>query len=349
MKKKILIIIALLMITDLYAEDLQLEKIAEFKNSFKDENSICTSYNIEPNEVTGNTMIISSKGQILIHCRDKNVVFEFDEANKKLKRVFKTNFLVDATYGHFSQITDNHYVFFAHNGSFYIVDSNFNLTARIEMLDKWDIRTHLREAYYDEEADIIFYIGYGFNPSMGCIAHPSLDDEKNRNNYKNAGKTMEDLEEGKYAPHLTLDEDNDLYIDGIRNKWSNTIYETKKYIVSIDNSIKRINAFDRHESEYFYYTIPEKEEVESIAFHPNGDYYLLSLNWDTKMFTIWRIENTWDPEWRKNWYKEHEKAVIAKKMEKDSVNKIMTCNDNLRLRNEEETDSKVITTMQKGT
>ena len=60
------------------------------------------------------------------------------------------------------------------------------------------------------------------------------------------------------------------------------------------------------------------------------------------MHTLWRIENTWDSKWREQWNKEHETGKVT-------VNKILICNDNLRLRSEEATSSNVLTTMQKGT
>ncbi|SEQ07123.1 hypothetical protein SAMN04487977_102388 [Treponema bryantii] len=49
------------------------------------------------------------------------------------------------------------------------------------------------------------------------------------------------------------------------------------------------------------------EEIESIAIHPSGDIYILRINWQTNKHTLYCIENTWDPQWREQWYKEHQK------------------------------------------
>ena len=51
------------------------------------------------------------------------------------------------------------------------------------------------------------------------------------------------------------------------------------------------------------------EQIESIAIHPSGDIYILRMNWQTNTHNLYYIENTWDPEWREQWYKDHPSAV----------------------------------------
>ncbi len=46
----------------------------------------------------------------------------------------------------------------------------------------------------------------------------------------------------------------------------------------------------------------ENEQFESVAVHPSGDIYVLRMNWQTNKHSLYRIENTWDPEWRTQWY-----------------------------------------------
>ena len=50
------------------------------------------------------------------------------------------------------------------------------------------------------------------------------------------------------------------------------------------------------------------EQIESIAIHPSGDIYVLRMNWTTNTHNLYRIENTWDPEWRASWYDAHPDA-----------------------------------------
>ena len=141
--------------------------------------------------------------------------------------------------------------------------------------------------------------------NSNSIVNPSFDEVQNQKNFRNAEETRELLNNGNYAPHLTLDSNNGLYIDGVRCRWNATAYETKDYIVSLIQEDSYINVFDRTESEYLYYTIPEDEKLESFTYHPNGDWYFLTINWTTDTHTLWRIENTWDSQWREQWNKEH--------------------------------------------
>ena len=195
-------------------------------------------------------------------------------------------------------------------------------------------------SYYDEETDILFFRDH--NAKIHCIEHPSLDENQNKKNYRNAEETINLIKSEGFAPHFTLDEDNDLYIDGIRYRWNSTAYETSNYVCTLNQRKKYIRVFDHNESVLLHYSIPEDEEVESITYHPNGDFYFLTINWSTNMHTLWRIENTWDSQWREQWDGEHVVGKVA-------VNKKMVCNDNLRLRSEEATSSNIITTMSKGT
>ena len=39
----------------------------------------------------------------------------------------------------------------------------------------------------------------------------------------------------------------------------------------------------------------------------SGDIYILRINWQTNKHTLYYIENTWDPQWHEQWYKEHSK------------------------------------------
>lgn len=307
MKKIIQLLLLCMTINLLWCENVNILKIAEFPNNPDNNETISMRSYVDDDDISGNIMLISPDGKILIHCRDKDEVFYFDSDNKKLHPLFDTTFLPAATFGTFTQISNNHYFFFGHRGNFYLVDKDFNLTASISILYNWDIRTYFNAAFYDEDTDTLFFLDE--DKGIHSITHPSLDENKNQRNYLESSETMTNLRLGKYAPHLTLDEKKRLCVDGIRLRYlwysDYKVYETKDYIVSLIQEDSYINVFDRTESEYLYYTIPEDEKLESFTYHPNGDWYFLTMNWTTDTHTLWQIENTWDPEWREQWNKEH--------------------------------------------
>lgn len=53
----------------------------------------------------------------------------------------------------------------------------------------------------------------------------------------------------------------------------------------------------------------ETEQFESAAVHPSGDIYILRMNWQTNTHNLYYVENTWDLQWREQWYKEHPEAA----------------------------------------
>ena len=291
-------------------QNVQLIKIAEFQNDPNNNETISIRSDVGDDDISGNTMLISSKGEILIHCRDKNEVFYFDYGDKKLYPLFDTNFLPAPNFAYFNQITKSHYFFFGNNGNFYLVDKDFNLTANINFLYNWDVRTYFDAALYDEDSDTLFFIDK--DKGIHSIEHPSLDENINQKNYRDSSETMTRIGNDEYAPHLTIDKKRKLYIDGVifaKGYYDYEFYEINDYKVSLINEDYHINVYDGNKRQFLYYTIPENEKIESITYHPNGDWYFLTINWTTNMHTLWRIENTWDTKWREQWYKDHPSAV----------------------------------------
>ena len=346
MKRIISFIVVSIITSILSAEDVKLIKIAEFQNNSVNKETISMRLDVGNDDISGNTMLISSKGKIFIHCRDKNEVFCFDNKNKILNPLFDTNFLPAPNFAHFNQITDNYYFFFGYSGNFYLIDKEYNLKASISILHNWNIRTYYNEAFYDEITDMFFFIDG--KKELHSIIHPSLDENQNQKNYRNADETKKLLESGEYAPHLSCNDKGALILDG----WNGYYWYGEKInricYQYVDE--KRVSVFVPNNTQRFNFS-SDDEQVESIAFHPSGDIYVLRMNWQTNTHNLYRVENTWDPQWRKEWYENHETENVSKTVPSTNVavNKEMTCGDNLRLRSEEATSSKVITTMQKGT
>ncbi|MBO4404628.1 MAG: hypothetical protein J5780_04780, partial [Treponema sp.] len=55
--------------------------------------------------------------------------------------------------------------------------------------------------------------------------------------------------------------------------------------------------------------IPDNEMLESSAVHPSGDCYILTIDWEADIHTLYAVQNTWYPEWRTKWYEEHPDAA----------------------------------------
>ena len=339
MKKRFLIICLFFLSPFLWSQNVELKAVKQFSNT--KEITIVHDSQLDPyNGVTGNRMFCDKNGFLFIFNDDKRILYELDSKTFQIAKNFSFNFsdiyYAPDLFGLYA--VSNNYFFYKWTDAAsiainrnsgerkYVVNANSLVSSQI--------------SYYDEETDILFFQDH--KNKIHCIVHPSLDENENQNNFHNAEETRKLLESGEYAPHLTLDEDHDLYIDGVRYRWGDTRYETKKYIISLIQKKNYINIFDRNDSLQLNYIIPENEEVESITYHPNGDFYFLTINWTTNKHTLWRIENTWDSQWREQWDGEHVVGKVA-------VNKKMVCNDNLRLRSEEATSSNIITTMSKGT
>ena len=338
MKKRFLIICLFFLSPFLWSQNVELKAVKQFKN---DESSIHIRKEVNAqDDITGNDIFFNEFGNLMIYQRDKTKIFFIDE-NFQIKRIIdiKTN-----THLHTFQTVGSNILIGNYTDAFYI-NNNGEELFRVKIysiLNEYNGTdgNWFNACYYDEKSDIIFFTAK--HNKLHCILNPTLDEKQNKSNFYTSGETQKLLEDGLYAPHLTLNEYNYLFIDGIRYRWGATAYETKKYICTLNQEMKYIRLFDRKDSNLIYYTIPENEEVESITYHPNGDWYFLTINWSTNVHALWRIENTWDSQWREQWDGEHVVGKVA-------VNKKMVCNDNLRLRSEEATSSNIITTMSKGT
>ena len=333
--------------------DVKLQKVNTYKNETE---GVLIRLEINAqDDITGNDIFFDEYGNLMLYQRDKKKIFFLDgtfQIGKSIDINTDTSLQIFQTVG-------NNILIGNHSDAFYINKDGiefFRVNIYSLLNNFYGTKGNwFKDCYYDEKTNILFFTFSKTKTIPHSITSPSLDENQNQKNYRNADETMKKLNAGEYAPHLTLDKNNRLCVDGIRYKWNGEYdyqyYETKNYIISLIAEDNYINVYDRTESEYLYYTLPEKEEVESIAYHPNGDWYFLTINWTTNIHTLWRIENTWDPQWRENWYKYQKKdnSTQTNISTNVAVNKEMTCNDNLRLRSQEATTSNVITTMYKGT
>lgn len=314
MKKIISMLMFGFMMSSLFSQEYPLVKLANFENK-KETGYLLLRKNSEVSDsefdLTGNGIKISQNGQIYIIQSDMHIIYKIDRTYE-LKLVRIIDFLETGAEG--IQTISNNYIFCSGNlGRFQLLDENFNQVFKIRMLN-WGMRFDAKAAYYDEETNILFL--QDRKEQLYSIINPGLDEEQNKKNFKTPEETLAMLNEGKYAPHLEIREElnwqkkskNYLYIDGKRERWGNA-YEIGKYICSVIPEDHYINLYDGKNRVEAHYELPNGEQLESNAFHPCGDVYFLTMNWTTNTHNLYRIENTWDPEWRKEWYKEHPEAA----------------------------------------
>ena len=56
-------------------------------------------------------------------------------------------------------------------------------------------------------------------------------------------------------------------------------------------------------------TSKNTSQFKLTAIHPSGDIYILNMNWQTNTHNLYYIKNTWDPEFREQWYKDHPDSI----------------------------------------
>ena len=165
--------------------------------------------------------------------------------------------------------------------------------------------TEINYFYYDEETDILFL--QDKNEQLYSIINPGLDEERNKKNFKTPEETLENIKNGTYGSSLNLTEYNELLVNGVRHNFKGErinnhdyrVVDGTRVFINYPDHVKKIPCSDTNNT----------EQIESIAIHPSGDIYVLRMNWTTNTHNLYRIENTWDPQWRKEWYKEHPEAA----------------------------------------
>ncbi len=307
MRKSILYFLLFLISTNTFCEDLNFRSICKFNNGI-DENDLLIRKpeNVEEDDITGNVIKISLDGEIFIHCRDKREIYEFDIINKKIISKCNSRFLPQENFAIFTDVIKNSFLFCGFNGRAYLIDFNNNLKFSVDMLYDWGFQVNFDTGYYDKESDILFFKE---NEKINSIIHPGLDTKENLKNYKTSEETKAKIQNGEYGDKFTLNNKGNLMINGKIFRWGNAIELSNSSICVINTILPYINYYDGKQRHKLYYKLPDGEELESYTWHPSGDAYFLTINWKSNVHTLWYIENTWDPEWREQWYKEHPDAV----------------------------------------
>lgn len=304
MKKKILLLFFLLSNIFVYSEDYKTKKIGNLSNT-KDSIIIRKENEVAPqDDGTGNLISINDKGEIFIFNVDKSELFKIIDGISIEK------------YNSFSfekaseKIFWNRNSYLAYGYMDYIHKYNFDnkLLFLVKGRDFFNNSIgYIVYLYYDEESDILFL--KDSDEKLYSIVQPGMDDEENRKNFKNPEETLEYFKEGKIInnTNVRVTKEGYLFINEEfiyfgQQKIGNYVYQK----MMNDYFLYNLNE----PTEYFniYYNTNEDEQFESSAVHPSGDIYILRMNWKTNTHNLYRIENTWDAEWREQWYEEHPDA-----------------------------------------
>ena len=343
MKKKLIYGLLLLLISCLYAQE-NLKKLSSFEHKkeegylFKrDASELGTEF-----DETGNGLLIDDAGNVYIVQCDMQKLYRVNIPENKLIFLKDLDFLEHGSEG-ISKITENYYFCTGRLGRFKLLDKDFNMKFKIRMVD-WDIWLNTAESYYDETTNILFFRDNDSN--MHSIVHPGMNDEENRKNYKTPEETLKLFDSEYDMKNLGLYKDKYLTVDGQVYYWAGTTINHINYQI-FDN--RKVNVWNEDFLEI--YCTSDDEEIESIAIHPCGDIYILRINWETNTHNLYCIENTWDPQWREEWYTKHQAGSSSQQSMTSNLTAgtQMTCTENLDLRSEGTASGAVITTMKKGT
>ena len=240
---------------------------------------------------TGNTLKINLNGEFFVFQSDKQIILRLNTDNYNIFSIEDYNLpFLTGIIG----ISENTLIFMNHyNGCFAYDSKSKEKRFLIENLN-----FGISKLYYDEETNILFL--QDKNEQLYSIINSGLNEEQNKKNFKTPEETLAMLNEGKYAPHLGTYKEKYLTVDGQVYYWAGTTINHINYQI-YDN--KEVDIWNDDELE-IKCTSPN-EQIESIAIHPSGDIYVLRMNWQTNTHNLYYIENTWDPEWREQWYSEH--------------------------------------------
>lgn len=304
MKKNMILISILFLFFNVFAEEYSMYKIAEYEQ--EKENGLFLRKYEEwapyEDDLSAQYLMIDESGNKYIYQVDYSRMMFLDK-NNNIKQIEKLN------KGKFS------YQVSCKNETFYF-DGYYGYLEAIDFENKIKFKISMSKIlgnsklldysfYYDEESDILFL--QDKNKQLYSIIHPGLDEEQNKKNFKTPEETSREFENGKTVNGVNVKvvDSRYLYIN------NNFVYFGQEKVGNYVYTKNREDYFlyNKNTKEYFnIYFSSEDEELESSAVHPSGDIYVLRMNWTTNTHNLYRIENTWDPQWRAQWYKEHPEA-----------------------------------------
>ena len=309
MKKILFFVILRLISICSFAQDFEMKLIAGFENK-KGENSIVIRKASEvdvSDDVTGNILSIAEDGTIIIHCRDLDKLVKLT-GDYKLKDFVNLKGVINSDAKHLEKIYGEKFIFSGSWADYILIDKDGKEIFGFNPLWDYNIRMDSKTSYYLEEANVLFF--WDNKENIYCVVNPGMDKEENRKNFHNTEETKRmfksDVEIN--GVKIRVSSSNNVFLDGKRTYWDQTRINDYMY-QKVDNGQFFIYNRNNFDEDYDIYLNSKNEVIESSALHPSGDIYVLRMNWQTNTHNLYYIENTWDSEWREQWYKEHPSAV----------------------------------------
>lgn len=301
--------------TNLIIEDIKDFKIGSEFNEFKFNKS-----DFLPDGIGNGPSIIKFDDR-------KNIFYLVDGSNSRVC-IYDLNFnQIDEIrydenlylrYPHDMQINGNGFILFQKYGYITFLDWNGNVVWHIVVSGK-----HIGEElennnfYYDESNKLLFFYLYG--EDIACFSELSSNGYK----YKiTKGKDdINKLLESKGVENIYISDEIRLYVHEILYDKEYYAYHSIKKDKYVEDLIYigKINSISYWKDIYNYLMIYNKEgkfvagdffDEQDIfgrtimsGIHPSGD--LLFMNYDDDKVVLKRVVNTWDPEFREVWYKDH--------------------------------------------
>lgn len=282
-----------------FAQDFEMKQIGGFENDRK-QISMRKQEEVAPqDDETGNRLLFNENGELFIYNWDKLTTFKLSDKNSFITVDSEFDFS-DLPCLHGLHRVSNEYLYYTWTITSYMAinqktgDKKFQVSLNDIFWNDF--------VYYDEDTDILFF--HDKNNNLHSIIHPSMNDVENRKNYRNPEKTLQLFNSDYDMKKLGLYKGKYLTVDGQVYYWAGTTINHVNYQI-FDNT--RVNIWNN--SKLKIDCTSSDEQIESIAIHPCGDIYILRMNWKTNTHNLYYIENTWDSEWRTQWYKEHPSAV----------------------------------------
>lgn len=305
MKKLILIVLFICLITNLFAADFQVEKVKEYKQGNFEKGLFLRNDNeIAPqDDFSKNYIVFDNEGKLFFYQADSKRFIKTD--NYELAEQIKLDLLLSP---YAIKSTKDCFVFNDFSGRIYKFNKEMLLQFYVETFDLLNTESSglwLKDCYFDEQSNILFFRDN--KERLYSIIQPGVEGQKNKKNFKTTEETLEIIREQKYEnmEHLGLLKDKYLTLNGHVYYWAGQTINGVSYQI-FDNEAVRI--WSNESLEISCKDNSGIESIESIAIHPSGDIYILRMNWNTKTHNLYRMENTWNSQWREQWYKAHPKA-----------------------------------------
>ena len=293
MKKILFSIICILIFGLIFAEDYKLVKLHEFENKkesgyffIRPENGL-SAYE----DVTGNSLKIDSDGKIYVYQEDTRIIYNLDTSDYSLKN--RKDFgLFPGTA--FMSVDKGLLGFQVYENGFFIIDEKSGK----KIVDIQNLNAPILASYYSKENNVFLYKDFDY--IIHSIINPGTDAAENKKNYRSPVQTTSLFSKNsEYGKKGIVIEDDALYVNGEPYYWYGAQVNGYMFYISAPNIYLSTNDGSIDDTINLY---SENEQFESAAVHPSGDIYVLRMNWKTNKHTLYCIENTWDPQWREQWY-----------------------------------------------